>query len=39
MTKNNIKVTNDRLSDYRSTLKEIIDAKNGRIPKDSRDMK
>lgn len=35
MTKNLLKVTNDRLSDYRSTLKEIIDAKNGKIPVDS----
>ena len=35
MTKNYIKVTDERLSDYRSCLKEIIDAKNGKIPSDS----
>ena len=38
MTKNHIRVTSDRLSDYRSCLKEIIDAKNGKVPKDSVDL-
>ena len=37
MSKNKIQVTNGRLSDYRSCLKEIVDAKNGVLPKDTKD--
>lgn len=30
-----LKVTNERVIDFKSTLQEIVDAKNGKIPNDS----
>ena len=33
--KHNLKVTNERIMDFKTTLKEIVDAKNGKIPPDS----
>ena len=37
MQKHNIKLTNDRITDFRVTMQEIIDLKNGILPFDSTD--
>lgn len=34
MQKHNIKLTNDRITDFRVTMQEIVDLKNGIIPFD-----
>jgi hypothetical protein len=33
--KHHLKVTDERIKDFKSTLKEIVDLKNGKIPYDS----
>ena len=35
--KHNLKMTMDRLNDFRSTMQEIINVKNGILPKDADD--
>ena len=39
MTKNHLRLTADRLVDFRQTLKEIVDVKNGKFPTDFEDLK
>ena len=39
MTKNHLRLTADRLVDFRQTIKEIVDVKNGKFPTDFEDLK